>query len=541
MNTSASAALRVRSLTNPLDETVRAHLAHVLPNYLAARRWYRAKTRTIDRIDIDDVIRLQGTQGDVLVLTIRYKDADSDRYVLAVSLAPAQGDADREVIATVVSESGEQAVLYDALGDTGFRGALLEAIICEKKLEGRSGVMEASRTAALRERCGAAAASPLESFVSRAEQSNTSIIYRDRYILKLFRKLESGINPDAEIGLFLTQRGFKNTPAVLGALAYRAHESGESYGAGILQQFVPNKGDAWKYTLECLESFFDRALTCKRTPPKLATEHPLTLIGQETPPKLRMLIGQYLESAALLGRRTAEMHAGLAAGNGAPDFNPEPFTAEDAERLHQDLLSQAKIVFQLVREKQSSLSGIVADHVQTVLEAESLINERLAAVRNRPVTAVRIRHHGDYHLGQVLYTGVDFFIIDFEGEPARTLAERRAKALALRDVAGMIRSFQYAAFAALFGQVPGIPDRPELKPVIEDWARAWTAFVSSTYLTSYFEHSGNLSFVPASWQERRTLLDAFLLQKALYEVAYELNNRPDWVQIPLRGILSLIG
>ncbi len=540
MKTSESAALRVQSLGDPLGNGAKAELAQLLPGYIANRRWYRAKTRTIERIDIANVIPLQGTQAQVLVLTIHFKGGDSDHYVLPVSVATETG-SDLEVIAGLVSENGEQAVLYDALGDSSFRDALLEAIVCETKIEGRNGSIHALRTAALREKCGESVTSPLQSFVSRAEQSNTSIIYRDRYILKLFRKLESGVSPDAEIGLFLTQRGFKNTPAVLGTLEYREQESDHSYGAAILQQFVPNKGDAWKYTLECLESFFDRALTSKRPPPKLATEHPVTLMGQEIPPKLRMLIGHYLESAALLGKRTAEMHAALADPNGSADFTPEPFTAQDAERLSEDLVRHAKSVFQIVREKQPALTGVVAGDAQALLEAEALITERLTALQNHPVTAVRIRHHGDYHLGQVLYTGQDFVIIDFEGEPARTLAERRAKALALRDVAGMIRSFQYAAFAALFGQVPGIPDRPELKPVIEGWAGAWTAVVSSTYLTAYFEHSGNLSFVPASWQERRILLDAFLLQKALYEVAYELNNRPDWLQIPLRGILSLVG
>ncbi len=541
MKTSESTVLRVRSLRDPLDDAARGDLARLLPEHIASRRWYRAKTRTIDSIDIDDVIALEGTQAHLLVLTIRYGGDDSDRYVLAVSTAPVEAEEQGGVIAVLNSEGGEQATLYDALGDKAFRDALLEAIVCEKNISGRNGVITASRTAALREKCGAPVSPALQSFVSRAEQSNTSIIYRDRYILKLFRKLESGVNPDAEIGSFLTRRGFKNTPAVMGTLEYRGQEPDHTYGAGILQEFVPNKGDAWKYTLECLESFFDRGLTSKRIPPKLSTEHPLTLIGQEIPPKLRMLIGHYLESAALLGKRTAEMHAALADSEGGPDFEPEPFTNGDAEKLSQDLASQAENVFHLLREKQAVLSGTVASSAQAVLEAEGLIKERLAGVQNRPVSAVRIRHHGDYHLGQVLYTGQDFVIIDFEGEPARTLEERRAKALALRDVAGMIRSFQYAAFAALFGQVPGIPDRPELKPVVEGWAAAWTAFVSSTYLKAYFEHSGNFPFVPATWQERRALLDAFLLQKALYEVAYELNNRPDWLQIPLHGILSLIG
>ncbi len=308
----------------------------------------------------------------------------------------------------------------------------------------------------------------------------------------------------------------------------------------ILQQFVPNQGDAWSYTLISLGDFFANALASKRDPPNLPNEHPLGLIGQEIPSELRSFIGPYLESAALLGKRTAEMHAALADGNGGPDFAPEAFTAEDAHQLHRDLLGQADITFQLLRRKQAVLTGAVADQARELLRIEHRVNERFAAVGQHPISAVRIRHHGDYHLGQVLYTGQDFMIIDFEGEPARPLSERRAKVLALRDVAGMIRSFQYAAFAALFGQVPGIPGEPAMLELVALWAAAWNAYVSATYLRAYFEEARGLPFVPSEWSERRILLDAFLLQKALYEVAYELNNRPDWLRIPLRGILGLV-
>ncbi len=529
-----------RTVSNPLDEIAAAQLGNMLPAYIAGRRWYRAKTRTIVRIDVADALPLPSTDAQLLILKIRYTDGESDDYILPVSQAAADAEPE-EVVARLTFDNGEETVLYSALDNGSFRDALLKAIVFEEKLVGRNGTLLAARTVGLADNFSPAAPPKLESFVSRAEQSNTSIIYRDNYILKLFRKLESGINPDVEIGRFLTSRRFKHTPAVLGTLEYHENGAENPYGAGILQQFVPNKGDAWKYTLDCLQAFFERALSSKREPPTLSTEHPLALIGQEIPQKLRTLIGPYLESAALLGKRTAEMHAALADPNGGPDFEPEAFTSEHGDQLYGDFIAQADIAFELLRRKRAVLHGTVAEHAGSLLRMEHLVSERFAAVKDRPISAVRIRHHGDYHLGQVLYTGQDFMIIDFEGEPARPLAERRAKALALRDVAGMIRSFQYAAFAALFGQVPGVPSDPETRVVVEGWAAAWNAVVSSTYLKAYFEQARDLNFVPGNWQERRILLDAFLLQKALYEAAYELNNRPEWLEIPLRGILSLMG
>ncbi|MDQ2842612.1 MAG: putative maltokinase [Acidobacteriota bacterium] len=538
-NISSVGELEIDSLTGPFDETFAAKLGALLPEHVANRRWYRAKTRTISRIAVEDVLSVPRTNAHLLILKISYTDADADRYLLPVSITAQSGQAFEEVVAKVSSRAGEHGVLYSALGDEPFRGALLNAIVCEETLTGSNGALVATRTSALAEGCDPANLGRIPSFVSRAEQSNTSIIYRDRYILKLFRKLEAGVNPDVEIGRFLTEHGFKNTPAVLGALEYRA-AGGANYGAGILQQFVPNKGDAWKFTLDSLGEFFARALSGKRDAPDLPTEHPLDLIGQSASSELRALIGPYLESAALLGKRTAEMHAALSNPNAAADFKPEAFTREEGHRLYQDLVGQADMAFELLRRKQTTLSGPVADSARELLRIEGKVTERFAGVQNTQITAVRIRHHGDYHLGQVLYTGQDFMIIDFEGEPARPLEARRAKALAMRDVAGMIRSFQYAAFAALFGQVPGVPADAEARRAVEGWAAAWNAYVSSTYLRSYFEHAGDAAFVPSDWGERRILLDAFLLQKALYEAAYELNNRPDWLAIPLRGILSLM-
>ncbi len=471
-------------------------LAAILPDYLLTRRWYRAKTRSIERITIQDAVAVAEPATFILILRIEYTEKEHDEYILPISLRRDASNSD-DLICRVRAGG-----IYNAVSDAQFRQALLTLIARDSTLKGQHGTLVGQRTAALDQDVPR-----LESFVSRAEQSNTSIIYGDRYILKLFRKLEPGINPDVEIGSFLTQRGFKNTPAVLGTVEYKG-QSGEPCAIGILQQFVRNEGDAWSYTLKSLDNFFKRAL---------AEQHSL---------------GDYAESAALLGKRTAEMHAAFEDETAGPDFIPEPFTNQDGQKLYQDLLSQADIAFEALRRKQAILTGAAADVAHEVLRLEPEITARFDTLRKSPVSAVRIRHHGDYHLGQVLYTGSDFMIIDFEGEPARPLSERRRKALAMRDVAGMLRSFQYAAYAALF--------ESKAQNRLESWAEFWTHEVGAIYLNAYFSSARSLRCIPSDTAERQVLLDAFLLQKALYELAYELNNRPGWVLIPLRGILSLM-
>ena len=512
-------------------------LEPILPAFIAARRWFRSKARAIKCVGIEDAIALDVADSCILFLRIEYADGACDNYLLPLSVA--QNAESDELLAKVAGPDGPERLIYGAVSHPKFRDALLNAIRCEEKLQGHAGDFIASRTHAFREEC-ANSAPQIESFVSRAEQSNTSIIYRDRYILKLFRKVEPGVNPDVEIGNFLTEHGFAHTPAVLGALEYRAKggDAVAEYVAGILQEFVPNQGDAWKYTLDALSGFFDRALARGEQP--APTEHPLELMNQGMPAEIRELLGEYADSARLLGKRTAEMHAALTDGSGGPDFSPEPFTREDAEKLYQEMLGQADITFELVRQKQAVLTDGAADAARELLRIEHQVTERFSALRGRTIEAVRIRYHGDYHLGQVLYTGGDFMIIDFEGEPARPLAHRRTKTLAMRDVAGMIRSFQYAAYAALFGQVSGVPTEPGTLTAVESWASYWAAWVSAAYLGAYFNEARERPFAPADSEQRKILFDAFLLQKALYEVAYELNNRPDWVRIPLRGILSLM-
>ncbi len=310
-------SIAIRSFEAPFDEEVIARLIGVLPAHVASRRWYRAKARTIRELAIEDVVALHAPQTFLLVLKIGYAEGEHELYILPVSIAPGGDPAREEVVVRLVAADGEEGVLFSALNDAFFRDRLIHAVACGASFEGRNGILHAHRTQAFSENC-----SPdpkhFDSFVSRAEQSNTSVIYRDKYIFKIFRKLEAGTNPDLEIGEFLTRSGFRNSPAVLGSLTYELRANGEVYSAGILQQFVANQGDAWAYTLESIRAFFERALAGNNAPE----------------------VGPYLASAALLGQRTAEMHAALADPNGGPDFAPEAFTAADGKRLYADL-SQA--------------------------------------------------------------------------------------------------------------------------------------------------------------------------------------------------------
>jgi maltose alpha-D-glucosyltransferase/alpha-amylase len=234
------------------------------------------------------------------------------------------------------------------------------------------------------------------------------------------------------------------------------------------------------------------------------------------------------------------MHLALASATD-PNFTPEPFTDHYRQGLYHGFIGQANRSLRLLRKQLPSLQDSAAGFARSVLQHESQIRERFQPLRSQRISGTRIRHHGDYHLGQVLYTGKDFIIIDFEGEPARALSERRLKRSPLRDVAGMLRSFQYAAYAALFGQVAGVIPRPENMAALEQWAEFWTHHVGEAFLRAYLHAASGAAFLPASQTELRILLDVYVMDKALYEVSYELNNRPDWVRIPLAGILRLLG
>ena len=308
----------------------------------------------------------------------------------------------------------------------------------------------------------------------------------------------------------------------------------------ILQGYVPSQGDAWTFTLDEVTRYFDRVLSRagedREAPPLPSSLFDLDFAA--VPPLMQELIGGFfLEMVALLGRRTGELHRTLASRPQEPAFSPEPFSLLYQRSVYQSMRSLARQVLVHLGRNLQRLPPEIKAEAQWLLDAEQEILRRLRRFIDRKFIAMKIRIHGDYHLGQVLYTGKDFIVIDFEGEPARAMSERRIKRSPLRDVAGMIRSFHYAAHTVLLkhGQL-----RSEDVPALGEWAEAWYRHVSGVFLHAYLGTVAGASFVPEERQDLEIMLDAFLLDKAIYELGYELDNRPDWVRIPLRGIKEIM-
>jgi len=251
-------------------------------------------------------------------------------------------------------------------------------------------------------------------------------------------------------------------------------------------------------------------------------------------------LGGFLETIRLLGHRTAELHLALASDAESADFAPEPFTTLYQRSTYQSMRNLTARVLETLRLARPGLpdaTGVLADRL---LARQDALGERFRALLGGRIDAARIRVHGDYHLGQVLFTGSDFVIVDFEGEPARSLGERRLKRSPLRDVAGMLRSFDYAAKGSLLHFTAEGTVRPEDAPRLESWASLWRQWVASAFLRAYLHGVESAGLVPRNREQLETLLDVLLLEKATYELGYELNSRPDWAAIPLRSILELL-
>ena len=520
------------------DRTVKA-LVHLLPDFLKTRRWYGSKTRTMTNLQVIDIVPVPETGSSIVFVRLDFSEGDPDFYLLPVAVAKGENATRVEqefadtIVARLQARDGSTGVLYGAIWESHFRETLFDIIRNNRAIRGRNGVIGGVPSAALRELGNVEVP---ESHVMRAEQSNTSMMYGDQFLLKVFRKIEPGLNPDIEISSYLTNAGFTGTPKYYGHLEYRQGRD-DVWQIAILQQVVRNEGDAWKYTNDSLSQYYEQAFASTE-PIEVPTEHVLDLMDQGAPTRATELIGAYLESARLLGQRTAEMHLSLAAGT-TPDFAPEPFTDHFRQGLLHGFLSQTNRSLAELRRSAPTLPENARQLAEQVLGREEQIRATFLPLRNERVHAERTRTHGDYHLGQVLYTGRDFSIIDFEGEPARSLSERRLKRAPLRDVAGMLRSFDYAASSALFGQIAGVVANPESHGRLSQAAEFWTAWASAAFLRGYLQTAHDAPFLPKNRGELRILVDAYVMDKALYEVGYELRYRPDWVRIPLSGILKI--
>ena len=489
------------------DVLQRLDSAH-LSAFLLQRRWFGGKGRAPAAVRVGDVIELRDAEARFAIARL---DVEIGGRVALYQLPLAvRRDGDGEMPAALLAlvESGtECGMLFDAVEDERFRGALGNAF--------RAGESFGGGSRWIVEPVGKEDARPniasLESRTVRAEQSNTSIIFGEAAIMKLFRRLEPGVNPDVEIGRYLTTKAqFAHTPPLFGVIRYEG-EDGVHAVAGMLQQFLPGSIDAWQYALERSRPFF-------RDDSAGISEQP------------------FAADAEQLGRITRELHDVLAAPSDDESFGPRPVAPDDVARWTTSARRHIEEAMTLLAER------LEAGALPNAAAARALLDRRdgflaqldeLSGLIGEDAGEL-IRHHGDYHLGQVLRTrDDDFQIIDFEGEPARPLAERRERNSALRDVAGMLRSFAYAA-ATLAAEQRDHVNAQLLERRSADWERA----SRQAFLRGYLGGPRG-TFLPADPQRVEALLALFEMEKLFYEMSYELNNRPEWVWIPINGATTL--
>jgi trehalose synthase-fused probable maltokinase len=515
-----------------MDSDLRRNLSAQLPSFLAAQRWFGGKARQILEVAIDDSIPIGSgeTRAVVFVVTVKYLEGAEETYSIPLLPLKQSGVSSLTNLAPRLQiENGTVLGLVDAFSRQEFLAELLDIIKREGEVEGEKGRLRGSRTASFSElflSSDAARPKPLT-----GEQSNSSVIYGDRLILKFFRRIEEGDNPDFEIGRFLTERArFQHVPRIAGSLEYES-QNGKETTQAILQEFVPNQGDAWRYALKTLSAFYERA-------GDPASERELSVSNK--PEFAGEPMTRLLAEMGLLGKRTAELHLALSSESDDPAFAPEPFTKQFQNNLEAPFAELTQRTLHLLRARLPNAPTEYKDKAVEIAAREHDLVRAFRTALSVPIEAMRIRIHGDYHLGQVLYTGSDFVIIDFEGEPARPLAERRTKQSPLQDVAGMLRSFHYVAFAPLLASPTGSSISRGQVAKLSRWAEAWSRCAANRFLGQYYETTGAARYLPAGSSERSKLLEVHLLAKAIYELGYELNNRPAWVGIPLEGISRLL-
>lgn len=504
-------------------------LKEVLPRYLLAARWFGAKSCTIQDLALTRSFKLR--EGMFLVIfQVELEVGDAQTYLLPLLFVPEneREEVKRQSPSAILIDSVEGQILIEGSGHARFGEVLLslckgETIGDDWKLFGH--LFEENSLACL-------GSSPPVVRLMQGEQSNTSIVFGDKIILKLFRRLEPGINPDVEVSCHLTLKaGYTNTPRAIGMIELKP-AGGEAITIASLKEFVPNEGHAWSVFARLLKGFraqfegvpFLDALDQRR--PEGA------LPWREALERGKVYFEPSLSFASRLGELVGQMHQALSQDFGDEAFEPEPCTEEWQHELYHRISTHKDHCISVVHELLPKLPAEVRVQIQGLLSNEGRLDRCFGLLLEFALGGQRIRTHGDLHLEQVLSYEGNFSIIDFKGEPIRSLAERRQKHSPLRDVAGMLRSFDYARSVALF-TAPASTD-------MERWLKCWHEYACAAFLRGYFSAAKQPGFLPNN-EATALLLQVFLLEKALYELLYEVNNRPGWIRVPLGGILSLIG
>ena len=526
-----------------LRENMEKLESSILQSYLMKVRWFGGKGRIIQNIRIVDhaSIPQQDSNNPILLLIeIQYESGFPDLYQLAVAYAKdqfaskLQENCPKATISHLVLNDGE-GVLYDAVYGLDLQQILFQRMATHQHLPLRDSEIQFYGSKELKTHFKEQ--EKVKSKVLSAEQSNTSIAYDNKFFLKLYRKVDRAINPDLEITHFLTEKAkFEHIPAFTGAIEWKSAQG--SMVLGMMQEWVESQSDAWTYMLDRLNSYYETMLSRSEAEvPVLLGTITNAVEFEDIPEEIKELLGvAIIEQTSLLGKRTGEMHLALASGT-EQEFKPEEFSLHYQRSLFSSFQSLVRGTFQNQSRNMKKLPDDIKAEAEEILGMKEEILEVYKRVYKKKFDVVKTRLHGDYHLGQVLFTGKDFIILDFEGEPARSYSERRLKRSPLRDVAGMIRSFHYAAYGAIF--LNDEMRQADMDKLVQ-YAEQWYHYISGVFMKAYLETVKDSPFIPKDKQDLEVLLQTYLLEKAIYELNYELNNRPDWVIIPLRGIKAIV-
>ena len=512
--------------------------------YLPRMRWFAGKARKITFVELEDIffVRQYDRQEEsgLALIKVNYSEGLPDFYFMGLSYVEGERavriktDRPDMVITEALHNQGADAaavngIFYDAILDGGFSQAVLDLILKNGSMETKIGKIEAEFT-------GEPPTSLPEPTLSGLEQSNSSVLFGKQFYLKLYRRLEEGENPEIEVGRFLLNHEFKATAPYMGSLTYR--RGTKSTSLAIVQGLVESERDGWTLLINQLGPVAERLLAEGPSPEH--TKGPAASLAlsrtKKAPESYQAVAGYTLNLAAQLGARTAEMHLTLASDDRNPAFIPEAYTPFYQRSLFQSFRNLTDRTLSQLKQSLPILEGSARELAEVVLKQEADIYERFNFIKSTAIDALRTRTHGDYHLGQTLFSGADFYIIDFEGEPARGIGERRLKVSPLKDVAGMMRSFDYASEFYMKEYMLRTEDRARMEPSM----KAWSEWMNNSFLNSYLDKMENSGILPKDIQKLENLLRVFVLEKALYEVGYELRSRPQWVDIPLRGVLSCL-
>jgi len=525
----------------------RARFEAMLPDYFRSKPWFASRAKTIKLATILECFHVplpDETAAEIAFVQVEYVDAVSELYALPLALATgATADKFRElgVAQLTLPDPAHSGILYEALASPAFAQELIGLMNRRERIHNEPGELDASRTANFRQILNGA---PLpEPSVSNSGNGKAILIFGDKIVLKFFRRVGPGINPELEIGRFLTEKNFPHSAPLLGALEYHdPNNSDAEMTLAVAKAFVPHAGDAWKFTMDAIGRYYDRVVASAaqgQVPPPLPSLPPLMLLEQTSPVEVVDYVGTYLESARLLGAQMAELHLALASGEAGEEFSPEPMTPHYLRGVFQSMRSLATQNLRLLRKQMKTLSPELAAVAQRVVEREATILLHYRNLIETNFAARRIRINGNLYLDHVFWTGRSFMFLDFEGDVSIPISERRLKRSPLRDVARMVRSFHHAAYAGFHQQVElGVIARENLSK-FEPWVRHWNLAVSRVFIQAYCLGLEKSEILPSDPEKLRMMLLAYLLNQVMDELGYELRRGSEDVRASLQAIIYL--